>query len=235
MSDPSLTVLSTRAERGRTMQISELHTRESTYRQIYEAAYAVARNQQPDVAAHAEDIAQSVVLKFTQRHMTAELENPARWGAVHAAHECRNFANRKLPRARAENVPDEEFWNEQADVNPAIYPYRQVAGADAVAYALSCLSDREREMVYLVEAGYAHAEIAEMMGYAGARSVTTTMNRIRGKIVNHVGGQEEIDMLLHEEAFLACMSVELEILQEGESLEGDKGGAVAEDDPKDGG
>jgi len=198
--------------------ISELPTREGVYRQIYEAALAVARNQQPDVATHAEDIAQSVVLKFTKRHMTAELDNPARWGAVHAALECRNFANRKLPRARAENVPDEAFWNDQADINPNIYPYRQVAGADAVAYALSCLSDREREMVHLVEAGYSHAEIAEMMGYAGARSVTTTMNRVRAKILKHVGGREELDELLLPVHY-ACQMLTLETVIEGGSAD----------------
>ena len=170
--------------------------REGIYRQIYEAAYAVARNQQPDVALHAEDIAQGVVEKFTQRQMTKQVENPARWGAVHAAHECRNFANRQLKRERANRRRDEILWNEEADLNHEIYPYGQVAGADAIEYTLSCLSDREREMVHLVEAGYSHAEIAEMMGYAGARSVTTTMNRVRTKILDHVGGRAELDDLL---------------------------------------
>lgn len=126
------------------MQISEMPTREGIYRQIYEAAYAVARNQQPDVAVQAEDIAQSVVLKFTQRHMTARVENPAAWGAVHARHECRNYANRQLKRERANRRRDEVLWDEETDLNPQIYPYGQVAGADAVEYALSCLSDRER-------------------------------------------------------------------------------------------
>jgi len=51
-------------------------------------------------------------------------------------------------------------------------------------------------MVHLVEAGYSHAEVAEMMGYAGARSVTTTMNRIRTKITEHVGSREEVEELL---------------------------------------
>lgn len=170
--------------------------REGIYRQIYDAAYAVARNQQPDVAVHAEDIAQGVVEKFTQRQMTKQVENPARWGAVHAAHECRNFANRQLKRERANRRDNEVLWDEETDLNPQIYPYGQVAGADAIEYTLSCLSDREREMVHLVEAGYSHAEIAEMMGYAGARSVTTTMNRIRTKILDHVGGRAELDDLL---------------------------------------
>jgi hypothetical protein len=71
-----------------------------------------------------------------------------------------------------------------------------VAGADAIAYALSCLSDRERQMVHLVEAGYSHAEIAEMMGYANARTVTTTWNRVKAKIFEHVGGKDELLDLL---------------------------------------
>jgi len=189
------------------MHISEIPTREGIYRQIYEAAYAVARNQQPDVAVHAEDIAQSVVLKLTQRHMTARVENPAAWGAVHARHECLNFANRQLKRDRANRRRDEVLWDEETDLNPQIYPYGQVAGADAVEYALSCLSDREREMVHLIEAGYSHAEIAEMMGYAAARSVTTTMNRVRNKILEHVGGRDELDVLLLPGDHLAQMVV----------------------------
>ena len=178
------------------MSISDINFREGVYRQIYEGAYAVARSQQPDIAAHAEDIAQSVVLKFTKRRMTRRVENPWAWGAVHARHACVNFANRQLPRARAENVRDEGFWDERIDLNPEIYPYKKVAGADAIAYALSCLSDRERQMVHLVEAGYSHAEIAEMMGYANARTVTTTWNRVKAKILEHVGGKDELLDLL---------------------------------------
>ena len=178
------------------MSISDIDFREGVYRQVYEGAYAVARAQQPDVAAHAEDIAQSVVLKFTKRHMTRQVENPYAWGAVHARHACMNFANRQLPRARDENVWDEDFWEDQVDANPGIYPYKTVAGADAIAYALSCLSDRERQMVHLVEAGYSHAEIAEMLGYANARTVTSTWTRIKAKILEHVGGEDELIDLL---------------------------------------
>lgn len=178
------------------MSISDINFREGVYRQIYEGAYAVARAQQPDIAAHAEDIAQSVVLKFTKRQMTNRVENPYGWGAVHARHACVNFANRQLPRAREENVWEDNFWEERVAVNPEIYPYKMVAGADAIAYALSCLSDRERQMVHLVEAGYSHAEIAEMMGYASARTVTTTWNRVKAKILEHVGGKDELLDLL---------------------------------------
>lgn len=170
--------------------------REGVYRQIYNAALAVARNQQPDVAAYAEDIAQGVVLKFARRQVTRRIENPAAWAAVQARYACMNFANRQLPRARGENVWDKDFWAESVDVNPAIYPYKMVSGADAIEFALSCLSEREREMVHLIEAGYSHAEVAEMLGYAGARSVTTTMSRVRAKIIEHVGGMAEVIDLL---------------------------------------
>ena len=203
------------------MSISDIDFREGVYRQIYEAAYAVARAQQPDVAAHAEDIAQSVVLKFTQRHMTRQVENPWAWGAVHARHACVNFANRQLPRARGENVWDEDFWEDQVDANPGIYPYKMVAGADAIAYALSCLSDRERQMVHLVEAGYSHAEIADMLGYASARTVTTTWNRVKAKILEHVGSEGELRELLAVDTFAHLgMSPDLPV-----PAAGDHGGA----------
>ncbi len=61
-------------------RIDAIAFREGVYGQIYDAAYAVARNQSPDVAAHAEDIAMNIVLKFTKRQMTAKVENPAAWG-----------------------------------------------------------------------------------------------------------------------------------------------------------
>ena len=177
-------------------QIYAIAFREGVYGQIYDAAHAVARNQSPDVAAHAEDIAMNVVLKFTKRQMTKKVENPAAWGAKHARYACTNYANRQVRRRRNEDVNDEAFWEERIDVNPGIYPYKSAAGADAIAFALACLNDREREMVHLVAAGYSHAEVAEMMGYAGARSVTTTMNRIRVKITEHVGSREEVEELL---------------------------------------
>lgn len=183
------------------MSISDIDFREGVYRQVYEGAYAVARAQQPDVAAHAEDIAQSVVLKFTQRHMTREVENPSAWGAVHARHACMNYANRQLPRAREEGVWDEDFWEDQVAIGLEIYPYKMVAGADAIAYALSCLSDRERQLVHLIEAGYSHAEIADMLGYASARTVTTTWNRVKAKILEHVGGEGELRELLAVDRF----------------------------------
>jgi RNA polymerase sigma factor (sigma-70 family) len=171
-------------------------TREEIYRQVLDAAYAVARHQSPAVAAHAEDIAQDVVLKFANRGMTLEVINPAAWGATYARYACINYANRGLAHRRNEQVDDAEYWAERIDINPGIYPYKSVAGADAIEFALSCLNEREREMLYLIEAGYSHAEVAEMLRYAGARSVTTTMNRIRNKITEHVGSRAEVEELL---------------------------------------
>jgi len=205
------------------MMSTDVDVREGVYRQIYRAALAVARNQQPDVAAHAEDIAQGVVLKFTKRHMTARVENPAAWGAVQARHACTNFANRQLRRDRNENVDADDFWNERIDLNPQIYPYKSVAGADAIEYALSCLSDRERELVHLVEAGYSHAEIALMMGYAGPRSVTTTMSRVRSKIVDHVGGMDEVVDLLTPDVMAMCSMEFAELVIEPSNEEASEG------------
>ena len=153
----------------------------------------------------------SVVEKFANRHMTAQVRNPSAWGAVQARHACTNFANRQLARDRREAVDDEEFWDERIDGNPNVYPYKAVAGADAIEFALSCLSDRERELVHLVDAGYSHAEVAEMMGYASARSVTTTLNRIRTKILEHVGGEAELQDLLNpsRDMLVAQMAIEM--------------------------
>lgn len=194
------------------LDVTDPQFRNSVYGQIYDAALAVARNQQPDVAAHAEDIAMDVVERFANRHMTARVENPAAWGAKVARYACINYAKRQLARDRRNRV-DEEFWDEQVDVNPAIYPYKAVAGEDAIAFALSCLSDRERELVHLVEAGYSHAEVAEKMGYAGARTVTTTLNRIRTKIITHVGGEAELNELLRTDQDILVAQLAAEFVE----------------------
>ena len=155
----------------------------------------------------------SVVEKFANRHMTAQVRNPSAWGAVQARHACTNFANRQLAQARREAVDDEEFWDERIDGNPNVYPYKAVAGADAIEFALSCLSDRERELVHLVDAGYSHGEVAEMMGYAGARSVTTTLNRIRNKILEHVGGEDELHDLMNPSRDVLVAQMAIEVLE----------------------
>jgi DNA-directed RNA polymerase specialized sigma24 family protein len=169
--------------------------REVVYQQIWEAALAVARNQQPDIAAHAEDIAMSVVERFAGRQMTAQVSNPAAWGAVQARYACINFANRQLARARRE-AGGEALGEEHREIDPSMHPYGAVAGADAIEFAPACLSDREREIVRLVDDGYSHDQIARELGYAGPRSVTTTLSRIRGKILAHVGGREALEELL---------------------------------------
>jgi len=169
--------------------------RNGVYHQVYRAALAVARNQQPDVAAHAEDIAMSVVERFANRGITASVDNPSAWGATTARFACINYANRQLTRDRRNQV-DDEFWEQQVDRDPAIYPYRAIAGADAVEFALAGLSERERELVHLIDAGYSQAEGAQMMGYASARTVTTTLHRIRRKILDRVGGRAELDRLM---------------------------------------
>jgi RNA polymerase sigma factor (sigma-70 family) len=193
-----------------TIELSPSHPefRNGVYGQIYDAALAVARRQQPDVAAHAEDIAMSVVERFANRNMTAQVKDPAAWGAKTARFACSNYATRQLARDRRNRV-DEEFWATQIADDPDVYPYKAVAGADAIAFALACLSDRERELVRLAEDGYSHAEIAQMMGYASARSVTTTLNRIRTKVIDHVGGREELHELLHADMHAMTAQISL--------------------------
>jgi DNA-directed RNA polymerase specialized sigma24 family protein len=92
-----------------------------------------------------------------------------------------DLANSQKAQRDHEESTDTEDGVDPIDVDPYSYPLRRAAGADALAFALACLSDRERQLVELVDAGYSHAEIATMMGYSSARSVTTTLNRIRDK------------------------------------------------------
>jgi hypothetical protein len=73
-------------------------------------------------------------------------------------------------------------------------PADQIAatGSAQTICATGPVSDRERQMVHLLEAGYSRAEIVEMMGYANALTVTTTWNRVKAKILEHVGGEDEL-------------------------------------------
>lgn len=169
---------------------------EETLEVVRLAALRMAKRQSSFVAAQADDIAMSVVEKYIVASRERQIDDPAAWAASTAYWLSTDLANNAKAQRDREKSVDAEHAPEQIDLDPYRYPFRRVSGEDAVDYVLSCLNDRERRLVALVSEGYSHAEIATLLGYSGARSVTTTLNRIRAKIDDHIGGEEERILLL---------------------------------------
>lgn len=164
--------------------------------QVRLAAFRRARRQSPAVAAQADDIAMSVVEKFIVTSRQQTIENPVAWASATAFWMATDLAKRLRAQHDREESCDGASAQEPAALDPLTYPFRFVAAADALNFALSALSEREQRLVTLVAEGYSHAEVASIMGYSSARSVTTTLNRIRAKVERHVGTEEDRDILL---------------------------------------
>ena len=168
----------------------------ATLEMVRQSALRVARRQSSVVAAQAEDIAMSVVEKYLIALRERQIDDPGAWAASTAYWISTDMANQAKAQRDHEEPSDREDAPEQIDVDPYSYPFRQVAGKNSVDFVLACLTDRERELITLVSEGYSHAEIATKLGYSGARSVTTTLNRIRAKVDEQLGGDEERILLL---------------------------------------
>lgn len=149
---------------------------------VQRAAEAVARrNRNPAIRQAAEDISQDAAAAFVTRALDRTCDDPAAWGAVVA----RNRIVDLLRRGRWTTPVDwdtatgtvwQAILERGAPVSdPAVLATARV---DAVRL-LRRLSERERQLMLLVAQGYPHREIAEMLGYANARTVTATLHRIR--------------------------------------------------------
>jgi DNA-directed RNA polymerase specialized sigma24 family protein len=53
---------------------------------------------------------------------------------------------------------------------------------DQVAEILDALPDKEQQLLVLDAAGFTTAEIAEELGYAGAKVVATRIKQVRNKV-----------------------------------------------------
>lgn len=174
---------------------------------VYQSALRVARRQSAAVVSYAEDIAMEVVLAFLET--TDEVTSPAGWAATRARFLSTNVANRKVRRAAELVWLDEgdgiDIWSR----DPNHDPYRVVAGAEAYDRVRSVLSAREQEVLRLVAEGYSHDEIAQELGYASNRVVTTTVSRARRKVLDAFSEAQRRELFdLH--ACLLSMDIEPE-------------------------
>ena len=175
--------------------------------QVHQTALRIARrNNDYGIRQMAEDIAQDVSLAFTRgRHWTT-VENPAAWATLATKRRILNIV-RDRDRAIAMD-PADQLVTAIIDGDPNISPSLVVGARMHAAQLLGRLTPRERELIELVAKGYSHAEIAERMGYRGPRSVTTLLNRIRGRVIDAIGGSDHI----HEWVGITngLMSIEVE-------------------------
>lgn len=168
----------------------------ATLEMVRQAALRMAKRQSSFVASQAEDIAMSVVEKYLLALRERPIDDPAAWAASTAYWMSTDLAKQAKAQRDHEQSSDTDDAPEQIDIDPYSYPFRVVAGENSVDYVLSCLTERERQLISLVSEGYSHAEIATMLGYSGARSVTTTLNRLRAKVDEFIGSEEERTLLL---------------------------------------
>lgn len=152
---------------------------------VQRAAEAVARrNRNPAIRQAAEDIGQDVVAAFVARALDRGCDDPAAWGAVVA----RNRIVDLLRRGRWTTPVD---WDAATGTAWQAVLERGAPASDPALLAtarvdadrlLRRLNERERQLLLLVAQGYPHREIAEILGYANARTVTATLHRIRSAL-----------------------------------------------------
>jgi RNA polymerase sigma factor (sigma-70 family) len=132
------------------------------------------------VRAHAEDLAQDVTLAFVVAADRETIDNPAAWGN----HAAGNAALKFIRDHKAPHPDDEE--TERA-VQQFVLEGRATSDLAMIKQQadllMSQLDDREREFVTLVAFGYSQAEIADIMGYAGADTVKATLHRKRATLL----------------------------------------------------
>lgn len=161
---------------------------------VHDAALQrVRRNFSPLVRDHADDIAQEVVVRYLTASQNETIENPAAWANTAAWHLAMNVVRDERfsqPLAPPDDDPGSEPRNPREGPDPrtvammhfiedgkptsAMGILRQQADV-----LLAQLDAQETEFVLLVASGYSQAEIADILGYANADVVKTTLNRKR--------------------------------------------------------
>jgi RNA polymerase sigma factor (sigma-70 family) len=159
--------------------------------EVHQTALRIARrNTDPGIRQMAEDIAQDVSLAFSRDGRWVEVDNPAAWATLATKRRIMNII-RDRDRAMALD-PADRLVTAIIDSDPNVSPSLVVGARMHAAQLLALLSPRERELLDLVARGYSHAEIAQRMGYGSARSVTTMLSRVRGKVLEGIGGTSHI-------------------------------------------
>lgn len=134
----------------------------------------------------AHELAQEVFV----RALTSRPEQPRAWLFTVAANLARDEA-RHVVRRRKHLA----LLKHEADSKPSpVDPLTVLAASDraaAVRRALAALSERDREVLLLWDAGLKYTEIAERTGLA-LSAIGTTLSRARRRLVETYASQEEL-------------------------------------------
>jgi len=128
-------------------------------------------------ADRAAELAQEVFV----RALTARPANPRAWLFTVAANLANDETRLVLRRRKHLTLLRREVTAEPPRVDPVATMERE-ARAETVRQALDMLSDRDREVLLLRDAGLGYPDIAERMGLA-VSAVGTTLSRARKRLV----------------------------------------------------
>jgi RNA polymerase sigma factor (sigma-70 family) len=134
----------------------------------------------------AHELAQEVFV----RALTAQPENPRAWLFTVAANLARDEARMMVRRKKHLTLLTSEA---ASDPRPAD-PLAVLAAEDravAVRRALAALSERDREVLLLWDAGFSYADIAAQTGLA-VGAIGTTLGRARRRLAETYASQEEL-------------------------------------------
>lgn len=149
---------------------------------VRQAASGVARrNSRAAIREIAEDIGQDAVLAFVAIGPERIPADPAAWGAVVARNRIVDLIRRER-RMRVvdwQAVAGTELEGIVERLRPSPDPATVAADRVDASRLLTGLTSRERQLLALVSEGRGHAEIATLLGYANARTVTATLHRVR--------------------------------------------------------
>ena len=148
-----------------------------------EAAYARLRGfTDARVRQHAEDIAQEVAIKYAAAAAEEPIANPAAWANVAAGRLAINLIH-SLDRGPLDAIALEAHHNLAQSIAKGLGTSQPAIARQQADLLLAQLNDRERELFQLLADGYDNAEIAEIMGYAGADTVKSIVSRKRKQLI----------------------------------------------------
>lgn len=139
----------------------------------------------------ARDLAQEVFV----RALRERPENPRAWLFTVAANLARDEARSAIRRKRHLTLLHSESADRVSEDDPADDLERRERW-EAVRHALGALSERDREVLLLWDAGWDYGEIAEEIGLA-AGAVGTTLARARRRLVEAHEQGESSDVARH--------------------------------------
>lgn len=140
-------------------------------------------------AERAEDLAQEAFVRALQH----DPEDPRAWLFTVASNLARDEARSAVRRRRhLELIRAEIEGDPPAASSPSADAERRER-VEAVRRALERLSDRDREVLLMWDAGLSYTEIAESTGLAQG-AIGTTLARARSRLVAAYDGQERRDV-----------------------------------------